>query len=185
METKRGRPRLYEFKAPAEYRDERIGRLAAAIREMRLRVYDQIEDLPRDALNFVSVNSTLSIGRLVLHMAYSELSQLRKFSRMEIPPDLQEALTDGALEAFERAPAPSPPAHTLHELCERVWSEVTVPYLADVEDINQARLEDGSTLEAMLMHLIWHWIYHSGHIGLIRLEWGSDYEWVLKRPVVS
>jgi hypothetical protein len=25
--------------------------------------------------------------------------------------------------------------------------------------------------------LAWHWTYHSGQIGLLRLLWGSDYQW--------
>jgi hypothetical protein len=68
-------------------------------------------------------------------------------------------------------------------VCRRVRDDVTLPYLKGVQDIDEARMGDGTTVRGVLMHLTWHWIYHSGHIGLVRLEWGSDYTWTIHRPL--
>jgi hypothetical protein len=33
----------------------------------------------------------------------------------------------------------------------------------------------------VLGHLIWHWSYHSGHIGAVTLELGYEYHWTSHR----
>ena len=48
-ETKRGRPRRYDFVPPAGVPDRGAGAFLAALDELSERVYDQISDLPVEA----------------------------------------------------------------------------------------------------------------------------------------
>jgi hypothetical protein len=73
----------------------------------------------------------------------------------------------------------SVPAARMVEMCRRIRRHFTVPALRNGPDLDA---ETGArkgppTVRAGLMHLIWHWTYHSGHIGLIRQLWGSEYNW--------
>jgi uncharacterized damage-inducible protein DinB len=40
------------------------------------------------------------------------------------------------------------------------------------------------TVRGVLMHLVWHWTYHSGQVGLLRRLWGQGrYKWTFDRRV--
>jgi hypothetical protein len=108
---------------------------------------------------------------------------MRRLSGGKLAEDLNDRLGGGALQLFDKEPAKVGEASDLVALCRRVRDEVTIPFLKDVADIGEARMDDGTSVQGVLMHLTWHWIYHSGHIGLVRLEWGSDYEWTVHRPL--
>jgi len=51
--------------------------------------------------------------------------------------------------------------------------------LGEVEDIDEVLEKEGVTftVRGVMGQLAWHWTYHSGQIGLLRLLWGSDYQW--------
>jgi hypothetical protein len=69
-------------------------------------------------------------------------------------------------------------AQTLINLMEWVWNEITLPVASSIRDISRpVRQESIRTAEQVFMHLIWHWTYHSGHIGLLALLSGRDYVW--------
>ncbi len=57
------------------------------------------------------------------------------------------------------------------------WGPMPVP------DADAKLMEDGSSTRGVLMHLCWHWVYHSGHIGLLSFEAGYDYEWTVRKPL--
>jgi uncharacterized damage-inducible protein DinB len=70
-------------------------------------------------------------------------------------------------------------AAELVTLCQRVRDEITFPALAVLEDIDAVMPNQNRpmTPRGVLMHLVWHWTYHSGQIGLLRESWGSGYNW--------
>jgi len=152
---------------------------AAWLRELAERVYDQIVDLPPEALDFSPHDTRLSIGRLTAHLAWAEATWVSRLTGEPIPQDLQGELDIGALTAFDRPSAPAGPAAGLIAFCRRVQESFTGPALSRVADI-LAPLEAGGrtvNVRGVVTQLEWHWAYHSGQIGLLRLLWGSDYTW--------
>ncbi len=185
MELKKGRLRRYDI-APLEgFASPDVAYVAAMLDELRERVYDQVIDLPQPALDYVSGQTRLSVGRLMLHVAWAELGWINRLAHGSGPQELESKLSAGALASFGEAPPVVGPAAALIALCRRVRDEVTLPYLRAAPDIDERRLEDGSTVRGVLMHLCWHWTFHSGHIGLLSFEAGYDYEWTVKRPLAK
>ena len=40
------------------------------------------------------------------------------------------------------------------------------------------------TVRGVLMHLVWHWTYHSGQVGLLRRLWGhARYKWTFDQNI--
>ncbi len=185
MEVRRGRERRYDIHPLRGLRSADVAYVAAMLDELRERVYDQVMPLPQQALDYVSGHTQLSIGRLMAHLAWAELSWIDRLSHSKAPEDLESILGSGALGTFREPPPAAGPAAALVGLCRRVRDEATLPYLRAVADIDEVRLDDGSTVRGVLMHLCWHWIYHSGHIGLLSFEAGCDYEWTVKRPLAQ
>ena len=177
MTTRTGRGRRYRITPAVGFSNRSYAMLSSWLDELRERVYDQIEDLPAEALDHRAANTNLTIGKLVLHMAYSEAFMIARAAGGTIPGDLNAALESGARSAINDEPAPSPSADELITLCRRVRDEVTIPRLKDRDDPDEPCLEDGSTPRGILDQMLWHWTYHSGQVGLIRFEWGSDYDW--------
>jgi len=177
---KQGRPREYGIRPVPGFADERVALAAAGLDELRARVIDQIEDLPRDALTFVPQGTTLTIASLVAHLVWAEAGWIERITGVKAPAELRAAV-DAAGRAVPASELviPDLDAEALVSLCGRVREELALPALARLTDI-EAELpnEDGPlTPRAVLMHLIWHWTYHSAHIGLIREQWGSGYVW--------
>ena len=180
---KNGRGRLYDFGPLEGFENRELGLKAAWLGELRERVYDQIEDLPADGLDYEGPNTALTIGRLVLHMAWAESRWLARITSTAISDDLQDALAPGSLEGFEHAPEASPPADRVIAICRRSWEQVSLPAMRSIKDMDAVWGEDGTTIRGVLGQLEWHWIYHSGQVGLLRFEWGSDYQWTSGSPM--
>ena len=177
---KQGRPREYDIRPLEGFLDPQIALAAAALDELRLRVVDQIEDLPLEALIFVAPGTDLTIGALVHHLVWAEVEWVERLTGKVAPDDLRDTV-DAAGRAVPKGErvVPRLAADMLVDLCRHVGEVFTVPALSAVEDI-EAELPDEArpmTPRAILMHLIWHWTYHSAHIGLIREQWGSGYAW--------
>jgi hypothetical protein len=185
LEKKKGRQRRYDIHGLTGFGNRDAAYFAAGLDELRERVYDQVVHLPRAALDYVSGSTQLSVGRLMLHLAWGEMGRLSGLAKRNPPTDLVRAVSPGALESFAGAPPQVGPAAELIALCRRVRDEVTVPILSVVADIDAASAPDGANFRGALMHLCWHWIYHSGHIGLLTFEAGYDYEWTIRSPVVG
>jgi hypothetical protein len=65
-------------------------------------------------------------------------------------------------------------------------SGYSLPALREIADIDREFKSKGMivNLRGIMAQLAWHWIYHSGQIGLIRLLWGSDYSWSFEKELV-
>jgi uncharacterized damage-inducible protein DinB len=154
--------------------------------ELSERLFDLISDLPQDALDFVPKGATNSIAMLVTHMAWAEAGWIARVTRAAIPPGLQEQLLPGKQEASGDLPPSSATVAQLVAYCRSVRQEVTKPALAIVEDMDVEVGDEGRpmTVRGVLMHLVWHWTYHSGQVGLLRRLWGHGrYKWTFDQNI--
>jgi len=177
--TKTGRPRRYGLPPLTGFANPELAGMTAWLRELAERVYDQIADLPQEALDFSPQETKLSIGRLTAHLAWAEATWVSRLTKESIPEGLRGTLDIGALTAFDQPPVMSGTAAELIAFCRRVQEEFSGPALSRVEDIGLPLEAGGRTVNVrgVLTQLQWHWAYHSGQIGLLRLLWGSDYTW--------
>jgi uncharacterized damage-inducible protein DinB len=177
--TRVGRPRRYTLQPPAGFANTELAHAVARLQEMAERAYDQIIDLPADALDYTAQDTPLSISMLVLHMAWAEAWWVRCITGVQIPASLHEEVERGSLDNIGQTPPTGYTASTLIETCRRVQGEYSQPSLAGIEDIDEVLESEGITFSprGAMGQLSWHWSYHSGQIGLLRLLWGSDYQW--------
>ncbi|MFN2108567.1 MAG: DinB family protein [Anaerolineae bacterium] len=177
--TKIGRPRRYDLRPVTGFANADVALAVAALDELLERTLDQFEDLPQEALDFAPQGTPLTIGALVIHMAWAEMGWVERIAPASIPDDLRARLEPGRKVPKGEAVTSTETARDLAALCHRVRDEVTYPALAPITDA-EAIIQDPQrplTPRGVLMHLIWHWTYHSAHIGLLRELWGSDYTW--------
>ena len=176
--AKQGRSRVYPEHTLPGFKSDPVSYAAAEIAEFRRRVYDQIIDLPDEALNFVAPATQMSIGWLTGHLMIAEGIWMERISGEHIPsaisshPGWSDTVPYGTpVGRYENAPE-------LVNLAERLFNEYSLPLLKSISDPSQETgLPNPATVGQVLRHLSWHWVYHSGHIGLLRLQWGSEYDW--------
>ena len=184
---KTGRRRHYDFTADPRYPSDFVGYSVSVLDELLERTVDQISDLPAEALAFQSQGVWFCLGWLPLHLAASEYYQINRLHKaltggeVEPEPELTDRLAIGKLQSSGTVPEELHDAELLIDTMRRVRDQVTKPICESISDPDatlpgKRRL---TTPRNVLMHLFWHWTYHSGHIGLMRLEWGSDYEWTM------
>lgn len=179
-----GRPRRYDIHPIMGFADPDAAYATAILDELLERLSDLIADLPQEALDFVPEGTTNSIAMLVLHMAWAEASWIVRATGVDMPPGLEACLLPGRQDASGSLPPSSAAVDELIAYCRAVRQEVLKPALAPLEDID---LEVGDerqpmTVRGVLMHLVWHWTYHSGQVGLLRRLWGAArYRWTFER----
>jgi hypothetical protein len=178
-QNKIGRPRRYALQPPEGFANTELAHSVAQLQELAERVYDQIVDLPIDALDFAAPDAPLTIAMLVLHMAWAEARWVRRVTGAEVPAVLNGEIEKGSLSRIGHALPSGITASRLIELSRGVQKDYSLPALAGIEDIDEVLKKDGVTfsVRGAMGQLAWHWSYHSGQIGLLRLLWGSDYQW--------
>ncbi len=179
--TKEGRPRRYDLSPLPDFAHPEVALMAAALDELRARVIDQIDDLSDGALACVPDGLAFSTGVLVAHMIWAEMGWIRRATGLDAPADMRERLDPlgRALPAGEPVSAELSVAE-LVTYCRRLRDEQTLPALSQVTDIEAAIPDPNrpTTVRGILMHLIWHWTYHSGQVGLMRDLCNMDeYRW--------
>ena len=176
--TKQGRPRRYPSTPLEGFADPAVGSFAAGIDELHERTYDLIVDLPVSAINFVAPNSALSIGWLATHMIVAEASLIGRIAGQPIPDAVTAEPNYATFTPYGTELKHFGSGESIVSLGKMVLAEYTLPALRGVSSIEtETGFEALPTISETLRHLSWHWVYHSGQIGLIRLQWGSDYEW--------
>ena len=173
------RPRRYDLAPVASISHPQAAYAVAAIGELRERLCDIIADLPQEALDFLPEGAGNTIAMLTIHMAWGEASWVARATGQEIPADLQKALLPGKQGPTGDLPPYSSSASNLVDLCSRVRQETTLPGLSQAQDLDALLAKDPRqmTVRGVLWHLIWHWTYHSGQVGLLRRLYGSRYKW--------
>ena len=183
---KPGRPRRYDISPVIGFANPSAAYAAAMLDELLERLLDLIVDLGQPALEYVPPGATNSIAMLVIHMAWAEASWISTATGIEIPADLEQRLEPGKQAPSGDLPPVSTSLDRLTSLCYDVRQQVTRPALAAVSDIDrQVPDQDRTmTMRGVLMHLVWHWTYHSGQVGLLRRLWGEmRYKWTFDDPL--
>jgi uncharacterized damage-inducible protein DinB len=186
MEIKKGRPRRYRLHTLEGFKNAELARASSVLLELSERVADQIVDLPPEALSFAAGQPGLSIGWLAMHMIWAETSWLVRATGKVLPDELAAALRGAELAAYGNSPGVFTDAAAITRLFGQVRSKFSLPALREVADIDR-EFESNSmivNLRGIMAQLAWHWTYHSGQIGLIRLLWGSDYSWSFEKELV-
>jgi len=173
------RPRQYHLEPIQSIPHPEIADIAAALDELRERLYDIVRDMPQEALDFRPEGAGNTIAMLTVHMAWAEATWVTRATDRSIPADLSQALLPGKQGATGDLLPYSNDASALIALCSRVRQEVTLPGLSTIQDLETPLADDPRhmTVRSVLWHLIWHWTYHSGQVGLLRRLWGSRYQW--------
>ena len=182
-----GRPRRYDMTAVPEIPDPAVGYAAAVLGEAVERCADMIRGLPREALEYPEDPDVPSIARFAIHMAWAEAVWMAKVGRCDIPADIAALVAPGnlgTLQGKDGTPLPADlDAGSLIALCRKVREELTIPILASVRGLDEP--VDGSpgpgTVGEVIMHVVWSWTYHTGQVGLLRLQYGSDYTWAFHK----
>ena len=154
--------------------------------ELLERLLDLIADLPQEALDFVPQGAGNSIAMLVMHMAWAEALWITRITEASIPAELEGQLLPGKQDSSGDLPPSFTNGDALLVYCRAVREEITKPALVALEDMD-TEIHEGSrpmTARGVLMHLVWHWTYHSGQVGLLRRQWGElRYQWTFDRNV--
>ena len=185
-EPRTGRPRRYDIQRASGFASQDAAYVVATLDELSERLFDLVSDLPQDALDFVPQGTTNSISMLVTHMAWAEAAWVSRVTQAAIPPELQEDLLPGKQDASGDLPPSSATVEQLVEYCRRVRQQVTKPALALVRDLDVEAGDERRpmTVRGVLMHLVWHWTYHSGQVGLLRRLWGHHrYKWTFDQNI--
>ena len=174
-----GRPRRYDFTPLDGFSNQEIAYMAAILEEEAERLCDLITDQDQAMLHFVPDGTTLSSARMTRHVVWGEASWIRKICNVEAPSSFSGKLQDAALDSFSNPPVATGDAAKLIGLIRSLRSEYSLPQLRALKDVYApiSAVKGPSNIKEVLMHLIWHWTYHTAHIGLIRLQAGSDYVW--------
>ncbi len=179
------RPRQYDIEPLPAFANRGAAYAGAALDELRERLYDLITDLPQETMDFVPDGATNTIAMLTVHMAWAEAIWVANVTGMPIPSELEKPLLPGKQGPLGDLPPASGSAPERIELCQRVRDEITIPRLSALDDIDAEVLNQQRPMTArgVLMHLVWHWTYHSGQVGMLRRLWGSRYKWTFDRNV--
>jgi uncharacterized damage-inducible protein DinB len=179
------RPRRYDIEPLPAFANSSAAYAVAALDELRERLYDLITDLPQEAMDFVPDGATNTIAMLTVHMAWAESIWVANITEMPIPSELEQPLLPGKQGPSGNLPTFSRSASELIGLCQHVRDEITIPRLSTLNDIDAEihGTQRPMTARGVLMHLAWHWTYHSGQVGVLRRLWGSRYKWTFDRNV--
>jgi uncharacterized damage-inducible protein DinB len=184
--AKPGRPRRYDISPVIGFANPGAAYAAAMLDELLERLLDLIADLAEPTLEYVPPGATNSIAMLVIHMAWAEASWIATATGIEIPADLAQRLQPGKQGPSGDLASASATVDRLTSLCYDVRQQVTRPALAAVSDIDRQVPDQDRTMtvRGVLMHLVWHWTYHSGQVGLLRRLWGETrYKWTFDTPM--
>ena len=113
------------------------------------------------------------------------------------PQSAQPASSTAAPGGAEPAPASTEPivapaatpfpgsVDDYRRLYADLRSGLTLPVLRSIADIHAEKESKGILISpaGVMAHLAWHWSYHSGHIGLLRMSVGYDYSWTFDAEV--
>ena len=186
-----GRPRRFPWSCNRTFADREVEQLTALMGELVERTVDQVHDLPSDALLFRPNHVWFSIAGLALHMSASEYRQVRHLLPLnrrngekdgpQLESQLVEDLDHGDIRSDMTVPERLADGQLLAGIMRSVHRDFTIHVCSGVRDAD-ARLGKEclfSTPRDLLAHMNWHWSYHSGQIGLLRLMWGDNYVWTM------
>ena len=183
--AKSGRPRRYAFGPLPDFKNPEAAVLAATVDEMTERVLDLIADLPPAALDFLPEGGNNTIAMLVLHMVAAEAFWIARVSQAKLPETLKPHVSGGMQDDSGQMPRTRKTAEELLAAARAVRTEWALPFLRVQTDIDRP-VPDGErtiTVRGALTHLVWHWTYHGGQVGLMRRLAGARYQWTFDKKI--
>ena len=172
------RPRCYSFDPSPGFACEHIGWLVAGLAETTERHFDMVRRLGAKALDARLGEAPSSVLQITAHLGWADAYWFGTWRGEAISaPD--------ALDR-ERHEPPSPIA--LDEViaaCRGVRDQglAALRKAGDAHEARPWRGEGKLTAHGVLMHLIWHWTYHSGQCGEIALSQGHSHPWSFEQHV--
>lgn len=181
-----GRPRRYEFVPAPGFANPQAALAVGALDELTERLLDLLRDLPPEALHFKPQGAGNTIFMLTLHMAAAEARWVSRVTGAAVPPELDRALAPGMQDASGQLPSSSGDLAQLMEAC-RAARQFTRQNLAPITGLDRP-VQSGSmsiTAGGVLLHLLWHWTYHTGQAGLLRRLFGARYQWTFDKKLAG
>ena len=184
MLEKQGRERKFVFRQEDGFIDTGSQWMFGMLLELGDRVFDQVEHLPKPILDAIPQDSYLGAARIIYHLVETDLRIFKLIvdtfpdaAYFPEPPHLDEVSkrTSIDLATMETEAIDSLAILQAHLAFRKshIVSQCTSPGFLD-EPINHMSF---ANKRDVLGHLIWHWSYHSGHIGAVTLELGYEYHW--------
>lgn len=183
MEEKTGRPRQFNFRNTA-FGDPGNQWMFGMLLELGERVLDQVEHVSAAALNAAPAGSYLAPARVMLHLIGTDLRMLPLLLGPFEAPDYHSDVQKTTSEDFQTmATAHLDSVGILRR--HLAWRSRLVAERGSAPGLLEQPVEHPAcaTKRDLLGHQIWHWSFHSGHIGAVTLELGYEYIWTsAKRP---
>jgi uncharacterized damage-inducible protein DinB len=174
---KSGRPRRYDFTSPKGFADQTAGVFVGALEELGLRFLDLVDDLPLEAMRFLPEGGANTISMLGVHMIWAEAGWVSRIADVQIPPEAEALVGLGRQDTDGCLPQSSYDPVELRKRWQHVHTELTRPSLRKAGDLERLVRGTSMSVRQVLMHLTWHWSYHSGQVGVLRRIWGEGYRW--------
>ena len=173
------RGRRYDFSPLPGFKNGEAAMMTAILEEAAERLFDVLSYTDATMLHFIPTGSYLSIATLAKHMAVCDAIQVQRISGKKAPDEMLALLGDASPGSLKNSKQGDETADGLVAAIRELRSSYILPNLATVEDIDTLIEPRGGidTVRKILMHLIWHWTYHSGQVGLTLLQAGYDYTW--------
>ena len=177
------RQRRYHLVGMDHFRNPEIGYFGALLEEASERLYDVLHSADKRQLHFVPEGTYLSMAKLAKHMIWGEAVWIQRLGKEEMPAYIGELLGDMSPNKLDAIEKTSESAAELIDTGKGLRADFSLPVLRSLRDldmkINAPRGPD--TVRQILTHVLWHWTYHSGQVGLLLLQGGYDYQWEFER----
>ena len=177
------RPRSYRLKNADGFSDVRVANFDAVFAESAERLLDLIHALSSEQLCAAPAPADIAIAQLVRHIVWGESQWISRITGVEIPESLALRTKSGSPADFVGAKVSGVVAEDLVELVRDgryTYSREALKCITDIGKPIDAK-QGPSTVYEVLMHLVWHWTYHSGQIGLLRDFVGAEYAWCFEK----
>jgi uncharacterized damage-inducible protein DinB len=177
------RPRSYCLKNFDGFSDVRVANFDAVFAESAERLLDLIHTLSSVQLCTAPAPANIAIAQLVSHIVWGECQWINRITGVEIPESLALQIAGGSPTEFIGAKVSGIAAADLCVLVRYGRYEYSREALKGITDIGKPieAKQGPSTVYEVLMHLVWHWTYHSGQIGLLRDFVGAEYAWCFEK----
>jgi len=167
------KPALPDIPNVADERDM----LGAFLGYYRAALLDRAHGLDAEQLQITLAPSTLSIGRLISHMAWVERLWFQVRFANEAMSDPFATLDWDADSDAEMTLSDGLSVEALHELFDDAcgYSDAQVAAAASMDDLSQGEPEDKTrNLRWIMIHMIEEYARHCGHADLIRESIDGD-----------
>ena len=178
MIEKTGRPRHLIFRNELGVKDPGAQWMVGMFFELGDRVLDQVEHIPERILHSSPRDSYLSPARVLLHLIGSDVRRVPSIVGPGPQPPYSAVVARTQSENFPTMETQGVDVigvlRSHLEYRKAHWAQpLARPGILDetIDDANFATKRDA------LGHLIWHWSFHSGHLGAVTLEQGYEYNW--------